>query len=36
MDVVDEYAFADLYPYGDLREALLAEVISMMIPIEGF
>lgn len=36
MVVIDEYAFADLYPYGDLREALLAEVISMMIPIEGF
>ena len=27
---VDEYSYADLYPYGDLREAVLAEVLGAM------
>lgn len=32
---IDEFSFAELYPYGDLREVLLAEVIRIMIPYEG-
>lgn len=36
MEVVDEFGYAELYPYGDLREVLLSTVISKMIPIEGF
>jgi hypothetical protein len=30
MAEIDEYSYADLYPYGDLREAVLAEVIRAM------
>lgn len=33
---VNEFAYVDLYPYGDLRETMLSEVIARMIPIEGF
>ena len=27
---IDEYAYADLYPYGDLREIVLSEVINSL------
>lgn len=35
MEVIDEFSFVELYPYGDIREVLLSTVIERIIPIEG-